>query len=273
MLSRLCLFLLCTAGVAGAAMNPPALTSRVIAWEDLKSSPTPVGAYRAVCDGPTATLERLEVHATTLLPGRTSHPPHTHAQEEFILVREGLVEAFINGQLLRAGPGALIAYASLDRHNLTNVGETPATYLVINFYTAATVRVGPAPAAQAAPPDWLHSGVFPWEKLEAKAAPDGAFRKIVDLPSLTLERFEAHVTTLLPGGSRPPHRRARDELLIIKEGRLDVTAGTATCSVGPGSVVLFASGDLQAVHNAGPEPVSYYLLSVATPRTPREDPQ
>ena len=86
----------------------------------------------------TPTLEQLEVHVTTLNPGKSPHPPHRHPNEEMLIIRQGTVEALINGEWKRVGPGSVIFFASNQLHGLRNVGTEPAVYHVINFKTAAT---------------------------------------------------------------------------------------------------------------------------------------
>ena len=63
------------------------------------------GSVRTVCSTPTATLENLEMHITTLKPGMSPHPPHKHPNEELIIIRQGTVETLSNGDLDSRGPG------------------------------------------------------------------------------------------------------------------------------------------------------------------------
>ena len=109
-------------------------------WDgnSLSGTKTDVGELRSVVDGPTATLDQLEMHITTLNPGVASHPPHKHPNEELIIIRTGTVETLSNGVWKRLGPGSIILNASNALHALRNVGTEPATYHVINWKTAAT---------------------------------------------------------------------------------------------------------------------------------------
>ncbi|MGA7353727.1 MAG: cupin domain-containing protein, partial [Acidobacteriaceae bacterium] len=99
---------------------------------------TDVGEARQFFRAPTATLDQLEVHATTLEPGKQSHPPHKHANEEVIIVDQGTVEAFGEGKWTRVGPGSVIFNASNTLHAIRNAGAGPATYHVVSFITPVT---------------------------------------------------------------------------------------------------------------------------------------
>ena len=127
----------CAAG-AIAQTAPAKLGPAVFDWAKMEAKPTEVGAIRDLVRRPTATLDELEMHVTTLNPGLASHPPHTHPNEELVIVREGTVEVLNGGSWKRLGPGSVIFNASNSSHALRNVGDTPATYHVINWKTGAT---------------------------------------------------------------------------------------------------------------------------------------
>jgi quercetin dioxygenase-like cupin family protein len=126
--------------VAVAQERPNLIGPSVWEWNSIPVQTTDVGAIRNVVRGPTATLNELEMHVTTLNPGLASHPPHHHPNEELVIVREGTVEVLSGGTWKRAGPGSIIFNASNSEHALRNVGTTPATYHVINWRTASTPR-------------------------------------------------------------------------------------------------------------------------------------
>ena len=67
-------------------------------WADLKPHKTEVGERREVVQQPTRTLDELEMHITTLNPHTASHPPHTHPNEEMVIVKEGTLQAHVNGR-------------------------------------------------------------------------------------------------------------------------------------------------------------------------------
>ncbi len=111
----------------------PVMGSMAFDWEKLAVKPSKAGAYRKVCQAPTATLDELECHITTLNPGQAAHPPHQHADEELLIVKEGAVEALVAGDWVKLGPGSVIFQASNIDHAIRNAGEAPATYHVIKW--------------------------------------------------------------------------------------------------------------------------------------------
>lgn len=129
---------LCTWGLGAIAQTHDRLGPAVWDWSKLAVQKTDVGAIRNLVRQPTATLDELEMHVTTLNPGLASHPPHQHPNEELVIVDQGTVETLSGGKWERLGPGSVIFNASNSPHALRNVGDTPATYHVINWKTAAT---------------------------------------------------------------------------------------------------------------------------------------
>lgn len=129
-----------TTGIFALADQTPVLGSTVFDWNTMDAKPTETGAVRTVCKAKTATLDELEIHVTTLDPGKSPHPPHRHPNEELVIIRQGTVEAFENGEWKRVGPGSVIFSASNQLHGLRNVGNEPAIYHVINWKSSATAE-------------------------------------------------------------------------------------------------------------------------------------
>jgi quercetin dioxygenase-like cupin family protein len=119
--------------LASAAENEHIMGPTVFNWNDMKPEKTPVGEVRHLCKSPTATVDELEMHVTTLNPGLASHPPHRHVNEELIIIREGDCETLSDGKWVKVGPGSVVFNASNSLHGFRNVGTTPATYHVINW--------------------------------------------------------------------------------------------------------------------------------------------
>jgi quercetin dioxygenase-like cupin family protein len=127
---------------AAAAVKSTAgkMDSQVILWESLKAVATATGQRRDVFELPTPTLDKFHCHISTLNPGENTGALHRHPQEELVIIKEGTLEINIDGKKQTATTGSMIFYAANENENMTNVGKTPATYYVIQFYTALTPK-------------------------------------------------------------------------------------------------------------------------------------
>jgi quercetin dioxygenase-like cupin family protein len=241
-----------------------------VPWDSLTGAQTAVGVFRPAFDAPTPTLDKLEVHVTTLEPGKASHPPHHHPWEEMILVREGTLEVSVNGKAQTAAPGSLIFFASNDAHNCTNIGAAPATYYVINFVTdAALSRSGRPPAAEGAQAGLLASGVTASAGQPSQPTPTGSFRRVLDSATLTFQRLECHVTTLNAGAQTSPGiRDPGDEIFIVRSGSIEATVRDVSCRLCEGSFFYVAPNDPRTLRNTGKEAASYQVIKVVSARTP-----
>jgi XRE family transcriptional regulator, regulator of sulfur utilization len=129
-----------TGGLPAVAATPAAaddpqsnLGPSVFHWDQMQFKPNAVGAQAPLCKQPTATLDQLEMHVSKLDPGKMSHPPHQHVNEELIILREGSCETLSNGQWVKVEAGSVVFNASNSLHGFRNVGTTQAVYHVINW--------------------------------------------------------------------------------------------------------------------------------------------
>jgi quercetin dioxygenase-like cupin family protein len=132
--------LLTLAGAGLMRAQAPVMGSRIFLWEGFKVEKTNVGERRDVVRQPTATLDELEMHITTLNAGQQSHPPHQHPAEELIIIKEGTLESFVNGEYKRVGPGSIVFQASNQPHSIRNVGTTSATYHVVQWQSPGMLK-------------------------------------------------------------------------------------------------------------------------------------
>lgn len=82
-----------------------------------------------VFEGPTRYLRKLHGHVTTMLPGG-GYEPHVDAYDVAIVVLRGTIETL--GRQVR--PHGVVFYPADEPHGLRNVGDEPASYLVIELH-------------------------------------------------------------------------------------------------------------------------------------------
>lgn len=113
--------------------------------------------------------------------------------------------------------------------------------------------------AQKTPPEKLASHAYRFEDLLLK----GTSRQVFD--GLTHSGFhvDLHETELAPGAApHPPHRHEHEEIVMIREGTMEVTIEGKSWTVGPGSVVYAASNDFHGWRNVGTTKAQYFVIAL-----------
>lgn len=104
-----------------------------IDWNDLPTTNTGKGYRRDFFNRPTSQLGQFEMHSTALNANEESHAPHTHVQEEIILLLRGEVEMYIDGERYKASAGDIVFLPSRIPHALTNTGEEQCEYFAFQW--------------------------------------------------------------------------------------------------------------------------------------------
>ena len=131
------------AGVATLRSQQPVMGSRIFDFAKLAETTTAVGSRRDLVRAPTATLDELEMHITSLNAYQPAHAPHQHPDEELIIVKEGTVEVLVNGETQTVGPGSVVFQASNQMHGIRNAGAARATYHVIRWISPGMLAKKP----------------------------------------------------------------------------------------------------------------------------------
>src|SRR6187402_2764639 len=97
--------------------------SFMLDWNELATKNTGKGYRRDFFNRATSQLKQFEMHTTALNADSVSHAPHTHVQEEIILIVRGNVEMYIDGKLHKGSAGDLYFISANVPHALKNIGK------------------------------------------------------------------------------------------------------------------------------------------------------
>jgi (S)-ureidoglycine aminohydrolase len=118
----------------------PGTNSETIIWEDVTVIPTEKGSTRRFYRKPMDLLYEFEMHVTMLNQGITSHPPHTHIDDEIILIKSGNVEEVVNDKTHPLGPGSFVFLNGNNPHGIRNIGDGPCEYFAFRFLKEKPVK-------------------------------------------------------------------------------------------------------------------------------------
>jgi (S)-ureidoglycine aminohydrolase len=210
---------------------------------------------RQVLDGSTADLDRLEIHTSTLEPGKSPHASHTHAdEEELIIIREGKLKVTIRNKTEILGPGSIALAIPGEEHGFENGGDVPVTYYVIKYKSKAPVNISRGKEAGGSfMKDWKAVAVLENEK--------GNRRNFFERPTTMTQRFEMHVTTLKEGlNSHAPHTHRAEEIILMISGDVTMQIGEKHERAGAGDLIFLGSEVPHALTNTGKGPCSYFAF-------------
>ena len=102
-------------------------------WNDLALNKSEKGRRREFFNRPTSQLEKFEMHTTALNPGLDSHAPHTHKEEEIVLILKGNVTMHIGDHFYKASPGDIVFLSSQIPHALKNTDTRQCEYFAFQW--------------------------------------------------------------------------------------------------------------------------------------------
>lgn len=112
----------------------------------------------------------------------------------------------------------------------------------------------------------LPTKLFPFDELPVRQDGHNVFRAILDGTTHTGYHIELHETELAAGEApHPPHQHVNEELLLIREGTVEVTIGQTATRLGAGAVAFVASNQLHGWRNVGTTPAKYFVLALGLP--------
>jgi quercetin dioxygenase-like cupin family protein len=109
----------------------------------------------------------------------------------------------------------------------------------------------------------LGSKMYAFEDLPVKQNANNRSRAVLDGVTHKGCRIEVHHTELAPGQApHAPHQHEREEMLVIREGTLEVTILGKSRTLGPGAIVLVGSGEMHGWRNVGTTPAHYVVMAL-----------
>ena len=123
---------------AFATERAEALKSGTVALEQVKMADYSdrgklVGKLGIYLSGDTEGSSKFVTGRLLLDAGQTPHLPHTHAEEEVMVIEQGTGEIDVDGKITKVGPGSIMYTEPNVSHGIVNTGTTPIVFYFIKW--------------------------------------------------------------------------------------------------------------------------------------------
>jgi mannose-6-phosphate isomerase-like protein (cupin superfamily) len=193
--------------------------------------------------GSTRGIYDFSCHASVLNTGSCPHPPHTHDEEELLLLLSGEVDLFLprapgtgSERGIHLEPGNLVYYPLEFPHTLKTTSKQPANYLMFKW------TGGPKGSGSE-----LTFGEFNMMPPADDAEPGFRTQVVFEGPTSYLRKLHFHTSVLTPGAAYEPHSDSYDVAIVVLEGEVD----TIGKRVGPYGVIFYGAGMPHGMRNTG----------------------
>jgi quercetin dioxygenase-like cupin family protein len=135
----------------------------------------------------------------------------------------------------------------------------------VNYSRRDLSRLLPALAAwkAAAQNQTLASRTYRYEDLKVQVNGPNRGRAILEGDTHAGVAIELHETELAPGQMpHPPHHHVHEEMILVREGTMEVTIAGKSAKLEPGSVGFVASGEEHGWRNVGTTRARYFVLAL-----------
>ena len=122
------MFALMGAALMGAGAAEAVVKDDVLEQGAAELARMPFGDHRVYFRGETDEVRLFECGSLELKPGMSPHPPHTHPEEEILIVAEGSGEIFLNGKTIAAPAGTIQYCKGNVSHGIENTGGEPLLF-------------------------------------------------------------------------------------------------------------------------------------------------
>jgi mannose-6-phosphate isomerase-like protein (cupin superfamily) len=237
---------------APAMREPDAIGSSVHHIDPASRCPDGKSFMPVHCfQGYTDNVDYLESHYSILMPGGCPHLPHSHLDEEILVVMSGAAELVIansprdpNPKFIPAPAGSAAYYPPFQHHTIRNVSNEPVRYAMLRWRSPAISAQKHLPA-RFVPSGWLQ--VDPRRPVAMKTLFEG--------PSAFLAKLHAHLTCIAPGKGYAAHRDEHDVSIFLIEGEIAVLGKRV---VAP-ALVFFPAGHLHDMRSMGAKTAKYIV--------------
>jgi mannose-6-phosphate isomerase-like protein (cupin superfamily) len=92
-----------------------------------------VGKHGVYFSGDTPASTKFVTGRFVLEPNKSPHAPHTHPEEEVMIIESGHGEIFCDGKTTKIAPGSVMYTTPNAPHGITNTGTEPIVFYYVKW--------------------------------------------------------------------------------------------------------------------------------------------
>jgi mannose-6-phosphate isomerase-like protein (cupin superfamily) len=104
-----------------------------VAMKPVEDQGKAVGQIGIYVNGDTPASSKFVTGRFIIAPGQTPHKPHTHVEEEVMVIESGHGEIFCDGKTTAIGPGSVMYTTPMASHGIVNTGKDPLTFYFVKW--------------------------------------------------------------------------------------------------------------------------------------------
>jgi quercetin dioxygenase-like cupin family protein len=123
------------------------------------------------------------------------------------------------------------------------------------------VAAGGADSVEKLPVMKTHA--FKFDELPFTTTGQNKQRRMFTAKTHTGFKIESHQSDISPGEvNHPPHQHLREEMMLIREGVMELTISGKPYRLGPGDVGVIGSNEIHNAKNVGTSVARYFIVNI-----------
>jgi len=143
-------------------------------------------------------------------------------------------------------------------------------FLLPALVTAGTSAQSPAPSSAQTAADnsveklpVIKTRAYVYKDLAVTTNGQNRQRRMFTAKTHTGFKIESHQSDIAPGEvNHPPHQHLREEMMLIREGTMELTISGTPHRLGPGDVGVIGSNELHNAKNVGTTRAQYFIVNI-----------
>jgi len=109
----------------------------------------------------------------------------------------------------------------------------------------------------------MKTRAFKYDEIPVTTNGKNTSRRMFTAKTHTGFKMESHSSDIAPGEvNHPPHQHLREEMMLVREGLMELTISGKPYRLGPGDVGVIGSNEIHNAKNVGTTRALYFIVNI-----------